>query len=96
MKVHGKIHGKEPPFTLDQFAELLGLFIGVLVFISLLGLDIGNARKKRAHWFPGHGLVLSALIIQVMNLLNAESTLLLKGIYPSSSSSHRPLCSPAS
>lgn len=67
---------KETPLTLDQFAELLGLFIGVLVFISLLGVDTFKARKKRAHWVPGHALVLSALTIQVMNLLNAESTLL--------------------
>jgi len=70
------VRGKELPFTPDQFAQLLGLFGGVLAFISFLGVDIARARKKRAHWFPGHALVLSALTIQVMNLLNAETALL--------------------
>jgi hypothetical protein len=52
MNVRGDVVGKELPFTLDQLAQLLGLFGGVLVFIGLLGVDIVKARKKRAHWFP--------------------------------------------
>jgi hypothetical protein len=35
-----------------------------------------KALKKRAHWIPGDWLVLSALTIQILNLLNGESSLL--------------------
>jgi len=74
MAYHGEI--KEAALTLDGFTQLAGLLVGVLLFIGLLGRDTWKAIKKRAYWIPGDWLVLSALTIQLMNLLNGESSLL--------------------
>jgi hypothetical protein len=67
---------QEADLTLDGFTQLAGLSTVVLVFIGLLGWDTLKALKKRAHWIPGDWLVLSALTIQILNLLNGESSLL--------------------
>lgn len=74
MEFQGEI--KEEPLTPDEFFQLLVLFAGVLAFIVLLGRDTWKAIKKRAHWIPADWLVLSALTIQILNLLNGESSLL--------------------
>ena len=46
-----------------DFAKLSVLSAGVIVFISLSGLDTWKALKKGAHWIPGNALVVSALTI---------------------------------
>lgn len=48
----------------------------MLVFIGLLRRDTWKAIRKRAHWIPGDWLVLSALTLQILNLLNGESSFL--------------------
>lgn len=64
----------EPLVTVDIILDIAGLLAGMVVFISLLGVDTLKALRRRAHWIPGDALVLSALTIQVMNLLNSQNT----------------------
>ena len=64
MTVQGEL--KSAPLSLGEFAELLGVLVGVIVFIYLIGADTLKALKKRAYWIPGDALVLSALTIQLL------------------------------
>lgn len=64
------------PLSLGEFAELMGTLVGVIVFITLIGVDTFKALKKGAYWIPGNALVLTALSIQVLDLLNGQSILL--------------------
>jgi hypothetical protein len=74
MAVQGALEAA--PLTLDEFAELLGVLVGVIIFITLIGVDTFKALKRGAYWIPGDALVLTALTIQLLNLLNGQSNLL--------------------
>lgn len=47
----------------------------VVVFMIFLSLDVRNALKRKAHWFPGHALFLTALTIQLLSFIdNSDSS----------------------
>lgn len=62
--------------TVGELAQLLGLLLGAVLFITLIVVDIRKAVKKGNLWVPGHALVLSALTIQLMNFVEDLSALL--------------------
>lgn len=49
--------------------------MGAIVFITLIGLDTLKALKKGLYWIPADALVLTALTIQVLNLLIGQRVL---------------------
>lgn len=74
MSAQGEL--KSTPLSLGEFAQVSGVLAGVIVFIYLIGADTLKALKKRAFWIPGDALVVSALTIQVLNLLDGHSNIL--------------------
>jgi len=62
--------------TVGELAQLLGVLLGEVLFITLIVVDIRKAVKKGNLWVPGHALVLSALTIQLMNFVEDRSALL--------------------
>lgn len=59
--------------AVSEFGQLVWFALGTLVFIILLVVDIVRAFKKGVFWVPGFALVLSALTIQIMTFIEAQS-----------------------
>ena len=67
---------KEALLTIGELAQLLGLLLGALIIITLIVLDIHKLLKKGNFWVLGYPLVFNALIIQLMNFIEEQVSLL--------------------
>ncbi|GLJ42174.1 hypothetical protein SUGI_0873260 [Cryptomeria japonica] len=59
----------------SELVRISVLLFVVVLFIIFIVLDAWKAYSRKAHWVPSHFLVLSALIIQLLNLLSGKSAL---------------------
>ncbi|GLJ41069.1 hypothetical protein SUGI_0850310 [Cryptomeria japonica] len=55
-----------------QIANIILLLASVSLFIFLIFKDAVKSLKSKAHWIPGDFLVLSALTIQLLNLISTQ------------------------
>lgn len=56
--------------SLPRTEDLIAWCVWLVPVISLLLWDVWKAWKRRALWIPGHALVLSALIIQLLSFID--------------------------
>ncbi|GLJ41061.1 hypothetical protein SUGI_0850030 [Cryptomeria japonica] len=55
-----------------QIANIIILVSSVILFIFLIFKDAVKSLKSKAHWIPGDFLVISALTIQLLNLISTQ------------------------
>lgn len=56
--------------TYNYILDLVLACVCAVLFVILLSLDVWKAFKKRAYWFPGQALVLSAPTIQLLSFVD--------------------------
>eukprot|EP01018_Ginkgo_biloba_P025260 Gb_17646 [translate_table: standard] len=57
-----------------SLAKLLSLSVGIAAFVLFIAVDARRALKKNEHWIPANTLVLSALSIQLLTVLNGQTS----------------------